>query len=288
MKRRTFLSVGLLGTAASASSFARWYYRTSDETSHVASTRFSRIMNASQMGQWAALPIGERMIRIANHFVDVPYVGGTLEGDPEQCRLDFEGLDCVTFFELTLGIARMIGHGGTTIEDLRKEVEFTRYRSGKLVGYESRLHYTADWIADNVVKKVVVDVTPQLDGKPLHLAVNFMSTHPQYYKPLQEHPELIPVFAKIEQHINAQQHLYIPKDDVAKVEDQLQSGDIVAIVTNKVGLDYAHTGLINVVDGQARFMHASSTQKKVVLDATISEYLKRVSSHTGVTIVRPI
>lgn len=293
MKRRSFLSFSVLspllakptiGLLAQNSSVDKNVGNQNAESVKL----LAAIVNAAQMGQWSSLPIGERMIKVAQYFVDVPYVGGTLEGAPEACRIDLAGMDCVTFFENTLDIARMLAHGGSTINDLRREVTFTRYRHGTLNGYVSRLHYTADWIADNIEKKVVTDVTPQLGGVPFKVNVSFMSTHPQYYRPLQEQPSLIETMGAIEIAINKIPRLYIPRNSIRGIEHKLQSGDIIAIATSKDGLDYAHTGLIHVVSGEARFMHASSSQKKVVLDRTISEYVNSVASHAGITVVRPV
>ena len=292
MKRRSFLSISLFSTLLARPTIGLIAQnptgvKSTGTLNTESITLLSVIVNAAQMGQWTSLPIGERMIKVAQYFVDVPYVGGTLEGEPEACRINLAGMDCVTFFENTLDIARMLAHGGSTIDDLRKELTFTRYRNGTLNGYESRLHYTADWIANNIEKKVVADVTPQLGGVPLKVNVSFMSTHPQYYRPLQEQPALIETMGAIETAVNKIPRSYIPRNGIREIENKLQSGDIIAITTSKDGLDYAHTGLINVVNGEARFMHASSSQKKVVLDRTISEYVNSVTSHTGITVVRP-
>jgi hypothetical protein len=44
-----------------------------------------------------------------------------------------------------------------------------------------------------------------------------------------------------------------------------------------------------VVDqaGQRRFMHASSTYKKVVIDDRISAYLHSFKKHAGILVARP-
>jgi len=39
--------------------------------------------------------------------------------------------------------------------------------------------------------------------------------------------------------------------------------------------------------GRARFMHASTTYKKVVIDSTISEYLYKFKKHAGILVARP-
>lgn len=66
--------------------------------------------------------------------------------------MNLTGLDCVTFFENVLDMARIFRQGKYEFDDLLAAVTHTRYRGGKLDGYLSRLHYTADWIHDNVAK----------------------------------------------------------------------------------------------------------------------------------------
>ncbi len=240
--------------------------------------------------QLGALPIGLMMGQIGQLFLDVPYVGGTLEGPgPEECRVRFDGLDCVTYFENVLGLARMARKGTLSRQHLVDEITYTRYRDGLIDGYLSRLHYTAEWIENNVQKGTVEDITRTLlGGERIAIAVNFMSTHPQYYTPLKDDPDMIKKAAEIEERINAIPRWYVPKGRIASIENELQTGDIIAIATAKSGLDYSHTGMIYVDnEGIARFMHASTTRKKVVLDISISEYMASVQSHTGITVVRP-
>lgn len=250
---------------------------------------FSQAMRQARADGWHKLAVGEAMGQIGLLFVGTPYVGGTLEGEGmEQCRIDLTGLDCVTFFENTLDMARIVKKNKYAFEDLQKEVLFTRYRGGVLADYTSRLHYTSEWISDNVAKGVVQDMTRELGGVIFVNTVNFMSTHPQYYAPLKQDEALQAKIGAIEERINATTRYFIPKDRIVNIESQLQTGDIIAIATSKEGLDYAHTGMIYKDDaGVAHLFHASSQKKKVVMDVSVSEYVNSVKSHTGITVVRP-
>ncbi len=250
---------------------------------------FDHIMSHAKTTGMDKLPIGERMGKIGMLMLGTAYVGGTLEGDSEICRIDLTGLDCVTFFENVLGMARITKKHDANFDSFVKEITRTRYRGGKLDGYTSRLHYTADWIADNDKKGVVSDITKELGGIEFPLKVSFMSEHPQFYAPMAADSTLIPEIARIEQEINEQKHYYIPKENIKEIESKLQTGDIIAIATNKEGLDYAHTGLAYRDErGRLRFLHASIVRKRVFLDKTISSYLKTVTSHIGITVARPL
>jgi len=183
-------------------------------------------------------------------------------------------------------------HGGRepTPADVLDAVTYTRYRGGRISGYDSRLHYTAEWIADNVAKGVVEDVTPSLGGVRHPIRVGFMSAHPELYPALRAEPSLVDSMRRIERHINAVPRTFVPKERVAAIEPRLESGDIIAVTTSIAGLDYSHTGLIfRDSAGVARFLHASSSQGRVVLDERIGRYLARgPKSNTGITVLRPV
>jgi len=214
---------------------------------------FDHLIEEMIKRDYHTLPIGECMGKIGSMMIGTRYVGGTLELMPERCIMDLTGLDCVTFFENTLNIARTakIKNNGLTqsansitFRDVLDQIEFTRYRDGNLEGYTSRLHYTSEWILDNVKKGVIKDLTKELGGKPFNVKVSFMSENPQYYPQLTAQPSLINKMRLVEYGINNTRHWYIPNSQVKEIESKLQTGDIIAIATNKSGLDYSHTGMI--------------------------------------------
>ena len=149
---------------------------------------FNRIVTKSSAEKWKTLPIGELIGKIAMELKGTPYVGFTLElsKDAESCVVNLKGLDCVTFFEDSLCMARMIKHGKSAPEDLIAEVQFTRYRGGKMGDFTTRLHYTTDWFVDNQAKGVVKILAPELPGaEPFTQKVGIMSQRPEQLPPAQ-------------------------------------------------------------------------------------------------------
>lgn len=238
------------------------------------------------------LPIGERVDRVAAQLVGTPYVGQTLEtsDDVEVCTINLHGIDCVTYFETCLGIARMVALGQNSMADLIRQVTLTRYRGGILGGYLSRLHYTNEWIADNAKRGIVEDITPRIAGAVrFEKQLDFMSKHPESYRQLKANPDWIPKIAEIERGLSGALMYHVPKASIAAAESELQTGDIVAITTSIDGIDCSHTGLCHRdAEGRLRFRHASSSQKKVVLDGRLSEYVASNSKNLGVMIARPL
>ncbi len=251
-----------------------------------------RIAAKAKAGGWARLPIGERMGRIGLELVGTPYVAFTLETDEpvEYCTVDLEGLDCVTFFESTLDMARVLP-SGLTRESLVRAVRETRYRGGRQGDYTSRLHYTTDWIEDNARKGVVKDLTPSLPGaEPFEGRVGFMSAHPNAYRQLKTNPTLVAAIARTEAEINARHKWYVPAAAVASVEPLLQTGDIVGLCAVQPGIDIAHTGIAyRNAQGVLCFFDATNAPGRmdVRVGARLSERLSP-KSHTGIVVARPL
>ncbi len=288
MIRRQFIQIAGLGFVSALS------YRKLNssllEIDMVENTQiFSAIITKAKQESWEKMEFGDLLVRIGREFLGTSYVGGTLEGEPEICRVDLTGMDCVTFYEYCLCFARIIKLRKTHYQDLVNELIFVRYRNGVLTDYTSRLHYTSDWIDNNVSKHVVEDITRDIGGEIYNLHVDFMSTHPQYYPALKDNPEMIRKIAAIENDINSRTHYYIPKQKVKRTEQFLKNGDIIALATDKKGLDYAHTGLaFTEKPEEARFLHASSKQKKVTLDVRLYQYMANIKSDIGISVARPI
>ena len=250
---------------------------------------FRKIIKQAKGEEWRSLPIGECMGNIGLLFVGTEYVAGTLEGEgPEACRVDLTGLDCITFFENVLCISRILKKDKTSFDDFKDEIIFTRYREGILTDYTSRLHYTSDWIYDNEKKKVVRNITKEIVGEEFPFKVSFMSKNPHFYQSLKEFPEFIETIAMLEKEINTRKHWYIPKSKIREAQKHIQTGDIIALATDKEGLDYGHAGLAYRDErGKMRFLHASQRKKEVLLDAELYKYTQSIEAHIGITVARP-
>ena len=250
---------------------------------------FDKIIKDAKKLMWHKLPINELIIKVAKNFNGIPYVAHTLEiNEKEQCVVDLNGLDCVTFFENSLCLARIIKKQLYTFNDLIKEVTFTRYRDGILIDYTSRLHYTSDWINNNVQKKVVRMIGEEYNFPSFKPNVYYMSNNPDKYKQLENNPKFIEEIKKIENQINKLNLYFIPKDNISEYVKYIQNGDIIALRTNIEGLDYSHTGLAFKVKDTVRLFHASTKTGNVLIDVNIEEYLKNKKRDVGITVIRAL
>jgi len=235
------------------------------------------------------LPIGEVMTKVGESFIGTDYVAGTLDKNmSESLVVNLQGLDCVTFVENCLVFARCVKLGKTSFDDYKAELKKVRYRGGTIDGYASRLHYFCDWISDNEEKGIVKNITSDIGGVTYNKQINFMSTHTGSYKQLADQSSINGIL-NAEEAINSRIYYYIPKKDISKAYDGMETGDIIATTTSIGGLDVTHTGLVYKDGGGTYFMHASSKSKQVIISKnSLADYVSEDSKKTGIMVARAL
>src|SRR5688572_8554193 len=242
------------------------------------------------------VPIGERTAYIGRWLVGTPYKSYTLEihDSVEAVSCNLSGLDCWTFFETALAFARMAEEPAEnwTPKNLLKHIEADRYWGGKCTGdYLSRLHYLEDWLHDNDNRGMVRDLTRSLGGIGVSNSATEMTTNWKSYRYMRNNPHLRVGISKLENRLRSRPLVMIPKSKVAGIESQIQSGDVIGIISRDGGAyGTSHVGLALRKDGVLRFMHASAPRNhgKVVIDSRLSEYLARFKNHAGILVARPL
>lgn len=260
--------------------------------------KFDRIVAKAREGNWAVLPLGERTVTVGREMVATRYKNYTLEIDNriEAPSVNFLGLDCWTFFEISLGMARMIAEPqeNWTPERLLHYIELDRYRGGQCTGeYLSRLHYLEDWLADNDRRGLVEDLTRSLGGVNVPHSAREMTVGWRHYRYLAANRSLLGPLGQMEARVSSRPLYQIPKSRVASIEGKLRSGDVIGIVSRdgRRLFSTSHVGLaLRMPDGTLHFMHASAPRNygKVVVDSTLSSYLYRFGSHSGILVTRPV
>ncbi len=251
------------------------------------SAKFQSVM--TQLADEADQPMGKLVADVGKQFLGVAYEEQTLEhGKDEPLTVELEGLDCTTFAETALAIARTIKSGKADFATFTRELENLRYRQGKRDGYLSRLHYFSDWIYDNE-QKGLINQPAKTFGQPLDLEVDFMSTHPESYPVLKENLALVNTLAEQEKVISARRYFFVPKDEVETNESNLKEGDLVGLTTSIKGLDVTHVGIVVDSGGRKHLMHASTASNQVVIsDEPLADFLQNKKSYTGILVARPL
>jgi len=235
------------------------------------------------------LPWDNLLIETALYFLNTPYVASTLEKDPEGLVVNLREMDCTTFAENVLALARTVRNGEPSFEHFCRNLQQIRYREGTISDYTDRLHYMTDWLYVNEQKGIVKDINKETGGKVYPLHLSFISTHPDSYKPLQSDPERVKRMADKEKEINSRSYYYIPEKDIPALSSQLKNGDIVCFTTSIEGLDVTHVGIVYKQEGTTTFIHASSSAKKVIINPdSISTYVEKIKTNTGIIVARPL
>jgi hypothetical protein len=229
----------------------------------------------------------ELVSEIGSWFLGTPYVEKTLEvGVDESLVINFTGLDCTTFLETVVTLARVARMGRFTFEDYEKELEFLRYRDGVRTDYPSRLHYFSEWISDNEQKGILTDITKDIGGKVYKNNPSFMSANPKFYTQL-SNEAYIDQIKIAEAGIAKRSYYYLPKETVKCHEARIKSGDLIAITISLENLDISHVGMAIEKNGRIHLLHASSDSKQVeISEKPLSDYLLSHKSQSGIMVCR--
>jgi hypothetical protein len=296
MRMKMFALLLALCVSAQAASIPPFEQRLPMEVVFKGGEKFQRLVKQAQRENWAALPIGERTARVGKALLGTPYVNYTLEIHDriESPSVNFQGLDCWTFYEISLAFARMLRlkSGDYTPEDLLALVELERYRNGRCDGgYLSRMHFLEEVFADNEARGLSVNPTRDLGGEPLQRQIREMTSAWKSYRYLRSNTALLPEMGRIQEKVSALPVHHIPKDQVASIEKYIRTGDIIAITCRDGSAYTSHVGIAVRKANGTHLMHATSRRdkgRKVVLDGRISDYLKRSDEHFGIVIYRPL
>jgi hypothetical protein len=183
---------------------------------------------------------GDLVLKIGKFFIGAPYRIGTLETNKtEHLVVNLREFDCVTFVENVVAITWFLRSGERSFESFQSYSE-NPLQGGRLQGYSSP--YIFRWIHDNQKKGILKDVTRKIGGRPFRKTINFMTTHPDLYLSLGEMVNLRRM-KSVERTISTRSFFTISKKVLRRFEDRIRDGDLIAITTNKEGLDVQHVDL---------------------------------------------
>ena len=257
-------------------------------------TRQDSLKAVQLMKNAASQPSGTNLIiYIAEQLKGIPYVAHTLEpNNNERLIINLRQLDCTTFVEQVTALYLCVKERKTTFADYCKMLQKLRYEGGAEPHYTKRLHYYSSWIED----KKSMDICKEIQSpnppftKVQRLSLNWMTTHVNDYRMLKNNPSWVPQIRKMEQKMEGRQYRYIPKEQIKNtrlLRNTIKDGDIIAIITNKKGLDTQHLGFALWHKDGLHLLNASSIHKKVIDEPmTLRTYLYKHPSMPGVRIIR--
>lgn len=258
--------------------------------------KFYAIIAKAEREKWRNLPIGERTILVARELIGTSYVNYSLEVDDriESPVANLKGMDCWTYYENALAIARMLHYkpGPYKPQDMLQMVEIERYRNGVCTGgYLSRMHHLEEVFYDNQRRGYSSNITSRIPGaQKLKREIHEMTVQWKNYRYLKNNPSLVAPMGKIEEQVSELPVYHVPKSKVRDAEKYLKNGDICAITTHDLSGYTSHVGLIVRLKDRAYFSHATSDKEKgrmVIIDRPIADYVNGASKHAGIIICRP-
>lgn len=232
--------------------------------------------------------MGDIAITVGQRFMGLPYVAKTLDiPGEEKLVVNLQGLDCTTFLENVVVFSRLVKMGTLNFDDFQRELSHLRYRDGEQGAYPTRLHYFSEWIHDNTEKGLVQNMSEEIGGVPFKKTIDFMSNHRDAYAQL-SNDDFYAAIQQTEADLKAKPLLhYVPQETIARHEKGIKSGDLIALTTNIKGLDIAHVGIAIEQAGRIHLLHASSTQKKVVIsEKPLADYVQGVKHMNGIMVCR--
>ena len=203
--------------------------------------------------------IGQRIAYISHAFLGAPYIVDPLGGganEKEDLVLREDGFDCVTFCETVLATAR-----AQTPAEFKSELRRMRYRDGK-VDWFARNHYFAEWGINNTANGMCRPVA--LPGAVrISKTLNYMR-------------DLKPVTVSFAAN---------PRASLFDHRDRLATGDILAFVSQRPGMDVFHTGVL-IVDSETLILRNAAKSQGRVLDQRLADFLD-FNGTRQVMILRP-
>lgn len=295
--RAALLSLAVLALAGAAAPCARAQPRPAGGTEKDWEIAREQVAWAIVQRREAEPEFGTLVAAIGERLVGTRYEPRTLElPGPERLVVNLEALDCVTFVENVLALARLAWTADPALAGdphrfraaYRRELTAIRYRGGVLDGYPSRLHYFSEWIGDNEAMGLVEAISRKLGGVADESPVDFMSTHPAAYRQLADSASLAEI-AKTEARLRSVPRYYLPEDGISAAARLIRDGDIIAATSTVPGLDIAHTGIAVWRDGMLRLLHAPLVGSHVrISDESIAERLRRIEGQDGIMVARPV
>ena len=204
-------------------------------------------------------------------------------------KYELRKMDCVILVENLL--ARNLTEKCSEDSMFNYWLEQVQYQSGE-VSYPTRLHYFSSFIDNGISKGWLENLQYPIGLKTTTrtVSLNFMSTHSSFYPELAASANLKGII-EMEHRLQNRTITYIPKSELRRyslLNKCIENGDIIAIVTNKQGLDYSHVGIASWhKDGTLHLLNASQTRKKVIDEPmTLYDYMLKHPSQLGISVIR--
>jgi len=196
--------------------------------------------------------------RFTERFRGMPYGAGdnaSLRGYQEgQTLVNFETMDCVTFIENFVALARAVRQwraapAAFPTEEARfrllvHHLNQVRYYNGDNCTWDDRIYYFTHALEELEAQGLVRNIA-DLTGEPFRKTINYLSSNKKKYPGIHDWGRI----GYIERKLSRRRIQYYPLAHIDRYAPLARTGDIVALATSVAGLDVSHCGFIHVEDG---------------------------------------
>lgn len=217
-----------------------------------------------------------------------------LEAEEAPMAVNIHELTPLSFISACIALAQAYETSSAPgWRDFAEKYEKVMYKNGEQGDFVSRFLYPSDWIADNIFRGNVSDVTQRMEDLPSRRkekSLDYISHHPDDFKAL-KNPELLEKMKMLEMGFRNHQIPYISTGDLTnpkRFKPLAQDGDIVFLLCQDFNLDCREMGILQVEGDRILFIQISPTGDKVTIeDLPFELYVKRnVKRIQGARIIR--
>lgn len=227
--------------------------------------------------------------KTARFFLESPYVAHTLDLNTDEALVvNLKELDCVTYVETVLALSFTARSNNLSMNYFKEMLTKIRYRTNEITDYASRIHYTSDWVFENEKNGLLKNISKGLSGIKETKKIDFMSAHRNAYKQLANDDAMLEKIGDIENRINDRGGFYyLPKHLIAAKANDIPHMAVIGFVTSIDGLDISHVGFAYHKNDKLTFIHASTAEMKVVIDAkSLSDYCFSQKNCKGIVVAK--
>ena len=248
----------------------------------------TRRLAAQAIDDTAGSTLNQALIGLARRSLGRPSSTDPLDQQPtERLRLDLVHVDGLRFLEQLLALvnSRQVKTRTEAVDRFSDHVRQLRYEGGE-VAYCRRHHYFSRWAQAAERQGYLVNLTPFLPGaQQRRRPLTILSSHPERHRPMRQPANRICITA-LEKTLAVDQ-AYVPLAGLSAVLPSLRSGDIVAFVTRRPGLDVSDTGVVDVTGRQINAIHTTAAPG-VIRSQELTRRSREIDGVIGLAFYRPI
>lgn len=242
------------------------------------------------------LPAAGRVAFFAKKLVGSPSAlrSEVLEADTIEFSVNAHSFTPLSFISTCIALAQAYETSSApNWRDFADKYENIMYKKGEATDFVSRFLYPSDWIADNIFRGNVTDVTFNLDGlaaRKKEKSIDYISHHRDSFKAFADEKNYERL-KMLEMGFRNHQIPYISNGDLTnpnRFKQQAKDGDIFFLLTPDFNLDSREMGILTRDGDRLLIIQLSPSKDAVTLEELPFEnYVKRnVKRIQGARIIR--